>query len=68
VCVEASVDGCNQAHAKAIVHTTRHKADRLVTGALELLFLAILADLVTVLWCCLAELCLGADHQSNCRM
>ncbi len=28
-------------HRQVLVHRTRHKADRLVTGALKLLFLAV---------------------------
>jgi len=39
VCVEALLKSASR-HMQVLVHRTRHKADRLVTGALELLFLA----------------------------
>jgi len=39
MCVEALLKNAFR-HVQVLVHSTRHKADRLVTGALELLFLA----------------------------
>ncbi len=40
MCVEALLKSAIR-HMQVLVHRTRHKADRLVTGALQLLFLAI---------------------------
>ena len=40
MCVEALLKSAIR-HTQVLVHRTRHKADRLVTGALQLLFLAI---------------------------
>ena len=40
MCVEALLKNAFR-HTQVLVHSTRHKADRLVTGALELLFLAL---------------------------
>ena len=40
MCVEALLKSAIR-HMQVLVHRTRHKADRLVTGALKLLFLAI---------------------------
>ncbi len=39
MCVEALLKSAIR-HRQALVHRTRHKANRLVTGALKLLFLA----------------------------
>jgi len=39
MCVEGLLKSAFR-HLQVLVHRTRHKADRLVTGALELLFLA----------------------------
>jgi len=40
MCVEAMLKSAIR-HRQVLVHRTRHKADRLVTGALKLLLLAI---------------------------
>ena len=40
MCVEALLNSANR-HMQVLVHRTRHKADRVVTDALKLLFLAI---------------------------
>ena len=40
MCVEALLKSAIR-HMQVLVHRTRHKADRLVTGTLQLLFLAI---------------------------
>jgi len=40
MCVEALLKSAIR-HMQVLIHRTRHKADRLVTGALKLLFLAI---------------------------
>ncbi len=40
MCVEALLESTIR-HRQVLVHRTRHKADRLVTGALKLLLLAV---------------------------
>ena len=40
MCVEALLKSAIR-HRQVLVHTIRHKANRLVTGALKLLFLAV---------------------------
>ena len=40
MCVEALLKSAVR-HMQVLVHRTRHKADRLVTGALKLLLLAV---------------------------
>ena len=48
MCVEALLKGAIR-HMQMLVHRTRHKTDRLVTGALKLLFLYVLESSV---WVC----------------
>ena len=62
-----SVEECNQAHAEVLVHTTRHKADRLVTGALKLLFLAICMCLSPQSGCEEAACKLISTKRSHCK-
>ena len=50
MCVEALLKSAIR-HMQVLVHRTRHKADRLVTGVLQLLFLAI---------------CMRSSPQSGC--
>jgi len=62
-----SVEECSQAHAEVLVHTTRHKADRLVTGALKLLFLAICMCLSPQSGCEEAACKLISTERSHCK-